>query len=97
MTPNYNKIGARFFYFFRMDIKRLRSKFRNIDIDVPSSFIQKMNRIDLVRLLVINELGKKAVEAYEQYVRRCDEGRAFIEYGVTPRKHSKRSAAAKKR
>lgn len=80
-----------------MDIKRLRSKFRNIDIDVSNSFIAKMERKDLVRQLVINEQGIEAVEAYDQHIRKIDEGRAFLEYGVTPRKHSKRSSSVKNR
>lgn len=82
MNCTRNKVSDRLFYYHQQDLRHLRARFRNIDIDMPNGLLNRMSRESLARGLVAHELGEKAVDDYFALVKVWNECRAFVEYGV---------------
>jgi len=77
------QISQRLFYYHQQDLKHLRARYRNVDVDLPGGLLNSMNRKSLARGMVTSEFGEKAVDAYLEQVKEWDEMRAFVEYGVS--------------
>lgn len=78
------KVSQRLFYYNMQDLKHLRARYRNVDVDIPGGLLNQMKRERLARGMVEHELGTKVVDAYFEQVKEWDQMRAFVEYGVPP-------------
>lgn len=60
----FAKISQRAFDLSREDLRTLRGKYRNIELDIPNSLIQKMNRDDLVKCLLRSQFDQDDLKRY---------------------------------
>ena len=85
-------------YMFNMslhDLRDLRARVRRLNVELPWGMLNTMNRQGCVRLLAVGQFGAQRVDAYEQQCREWDEDRAFVEYGVVPKKKNEKNTRSR--
>jgi len=76
------KIAERISFYNFMDLRTLRSKYRNINLDITQGMLVRTDRKVIARRLVAEEVGLEPVQEYFKQVAIWDEMKAYVEKGV---------------
>lgn len=60
----YEEVSSRFFRYALMNTRDIRTRYRNVAIDIPHSVVNTSPRNHMIRILVEQELGKEKVADY---------------------------------
>lgn len=74
----YSKISRQQFLYAMEDVEELRSKLRNVEDDLPRSFIQTMSRQRLTDALLTNQFGADPIIEYKAFCAESDKLEKFV-------------------
>lgn len=75
----FNQISDRALHLHLHDLRNLRGRYRNLNVDTPTVTIQKMQRKDLVNCILREEFGRDNLKLYMDQVQVWEECRKFVE------------------
>ncbi len=75
----HNRISERSLYFFLMDLKQLRGKYRMISEDIPHGVVMNAKRDLIIDRLLVAEFSEEEVDEYRDTINVWEECRVFVE------------------